>query len=264
MKKILSILCLITVILTAAAFVGIDSFAAETVTQEPEYGGYPAGQFIMASESLCNELINLADEDIQTVIASGDPILSAGVKQWAELKDTLGEYKVMNSGVVTEADGIVTTEVGVEYANGTIYVSVAYDTTGTQPVLSSLGVSTQSMASDGSGGSLGETMKRAGLNTLMGIGTVFVILILISGLISCFGYIYKWETNNKNKKAGQSAAAQPVKVQPAAEAAALAVEEETVDDLEVVAAITAAIAASMNTSTDGFVVRSIKKRNRMR
>lgn len=262
MKKILSILCLITVILTAAAFVGIDSFAAATATQEPEYSGYPASQFIMASESLCNELINLADEDIQTVIASGDPILSAGVQQWADLKDTLGEYKVMNSGVVTEADGIVTTEVGVEYANGTIYVSVAYDTTGTQPTLSSLKVSTQSMASDGSGGSLGETMKRAGLNTVMGIGTVFVILILISGLISCFGFINKWETNNKNKNAEQSAAAQPVKVQPAAEA--LAVEEEAADDLEVVAAITAAIAASMNTSTDGFVVRSIKKRNRMR
>ena len=47
-----------------------------------------------------------------------------------------------------------------------------------------------------------------------------------------------------------------------------AVEEETVqeedltDDLELVAVISAAIAASEGTSTDGFVVRSIKKRRK--
>lgn len=35
--------------------------------------------------------------------------------------------------------------------------------------------------------------------------------------------------------------------------------EELSGDLELVAVITAAIAASLNTSTDGFVVRSIKR-----
>ena len=37
------------------------------------------------------------------------------------------------------------------------------------------------------------------------------------------------------------------------------VEEEEADDLELVAVITAAVAATMGTSTDGFVVRSIKR-----
>ena len=45
-----------------------------------------------------------------------------------------------------------------------------------------------------------------------------------------------------------------------------AVSEETAedltDDLELAAVITAAIAASEGTSTDGFVVRSIKKRRK--
>jgi hypothetical protein len=36
-------------------------------------------------------------------------------------------------------------------------------------------------------------------------------------------------------------------------------EEELVDDLELVAVITAAIAAATNSSTDGLVVRSIKR-----
>lgn len=36
--------------------------------------------------------------------------------------------------------------------------------------------------------------------------------------------------------------------------------EEEVDDLELVAVITAAVAASMNTSVDNLVVRSIKRK----
>ena len=41
-------------------------------------------------------------------------------------------------------------------------------------------------------------------------------------------------------------------------------EEELSDDLELVAVITAAIAASAGTSTDGFVVRSIRRSNNSR
>ena len=46
---------------------------------------------------------------------------------------------------------------------------------------------------------------------------------------------------------------------PAPVAAPAAEEEELVDDLELVAVITAAIAASTNSSTDSLVVRSIKR-----
>ena len=37
--------------------------------------------------------------------------------------------------------------------------------------------------------SMGELMLNAALNTLMGMGTVFIILILISLLIGCFKFI---------------------------------------------------------------------------
>lgn len=101
----------------------------------------------------------------------------------------------------------------------------------------------------------GEKMAKAGMNTLMGMGTVFLVLIFISLLISCFKFINKFE---QKMKARESAAA------PAAPAAVPAAEiqpqeEELVDDLELVAVITAAIAAAANTSTDGLVVRSIKR-----
>ena len=102
--------------------------------------------------------------------------------------------------------------------------------------------------------STGEILQKAGLNTVLGMGTVFVVLIFISFIISLFGLIGK--TQQKKTEPKQT------------EAAPAAVEEETVqeedltDDLELVAVISAAIAASEGTSTDGFVVRSIKKRRK--
>lgn len=93
------------------------------------------------------------------------------------------------------------------------------------------------------------------------MGTVFVVLILISLIISCFVVIPKIQdafTGKKNK-----VTAEPVSV-PAAPApvAAAAVEEDLTDDYELVAVIAAAIAASEGAaSTDGFVVRSIRRAN---
>ena len=103
---------------------------------------------------------------------------------------------------------------------------------------------------------LGENMTKAALNTLIGLGTVFLVLIFISLLISCFKYISVAENALKKKKAAPAAAAPA----PAPAAAAAAEEEENLtDDLELVAVITAAIAASMGSSGDGLVVRSIRR-----
>ena len=91
---------------------------------------------------------------------------------------------------------------------------------------------------------IGETMGKAGLNTVMSMAIVFAVLIFISLIISCF----------KKKKKEEKPAETVV-------AAAPVVEENLTDDLELVAVITAAIAAaSENESTDGLVVRSIVRR----
>ena len=93
-------------------------------------------------------------------------------------------------------------------------------------------------------------MGKAALNTLIGMGTVFVVLILISLIISCFSFIPKLQ-EKFSKKAAPAAA--PVPAAPVVE------EEELADDTELVAVIAAAIAAYEGTSTDGFQVRSIKR-----
>lgn len=105
--------------------------------------------------------------------------------------------------------------------------------------------------------SLGDLMVRATLNTLIGMGTVFIVLILISMIIACMGLIPKLQAKFSGK---EEAPAKPAKqaapvVQPAA------VAEELVDDTELVAVIAAAIAAYEGTSVEGFRVRSIKRAN---
>lgn len=99
-----------------------------------------------------------------------------------------------------------------------------------------------------------DSMAKAAMNTLLGMGTVFTVLILISLIISCFGIFSKVQTGTAREEKG-AAAAKPV-AQPVVQA-----REELSDDLELVAVIAAAIAASEGAaSTDGFVVRSIKRR----
>ena len=99
----------------------------------------------------------------------------------------------------------------------------------------------------------GSLMAKAGLNTLIGMGTVFLVLILISFIISAFGVIPKIQDKFKKKE-------EPAKVETTV-ATPVEQEEELTDDTELVAVIAAAIAAYEGTSADGFTVRSIKRAN---
>lgn len=111
---------------------------------------------------------------------------------------------------------------------------------------------------------MGELMTKAAMDTLMGMATVFIVLILISVLIWLLGFIPKLQgkkSNNDKKETKQS-----IKEEAVNNTIAQIVEKEesvevAADDLELVAVIAAAIAASQGAvSTDGFVVRSIRKR----
>ena len=102
---------------------------------------------------------------------------------------------------------------------------------------------------------MGAKMAKAGINTILSMAIVFCVLIFISLIIACFKVI-GWAQNRKNAKQVDKAKAQLASVETAPQP----VEENLVDDLELVAVITAAIAASENASADGLVVRSIIRR----
>lgn len=102
-----------------------------------------------------------------------------------------------------------------------------------------------------------EKMAKAGMNTLIGMGTVFVVLIFISFIIYLLKFVNVIGNKEKNGNKEDTAA---VGVDNAI-AQIVSNEEQEADDLELVAVITAAIAAMEGTSADGLVVRSIRKVN---
>ncbi|MCR5835485.1 MAG: OadG family protein [Lachnospiraceae bacterium] len=102
---------------------------------------------------------------------------------------------------------------------------------------------------------LSTKMKSAFANMLMGMGTVFIVLIVMMLIISCFAFIPKIQAAFAGKKKDDKEVANNSST-PVAEPG----NTNRADDGELVAVIAAAIAASEGTSTDGFIVRSIRRR----
>ena len=104
--------------------------------------------------------------------------------------------------------------------------------------------------------STGEILKKAGMNTILGMGTVFIVLIFISLVIYCFNFI----PGNRAKQEEEKPESKPkAPKKPGKKPAGAPAGGNLVDDKELVAAITAAICAYTGASSEGFVVRSIKR-----
>lgn len=99
----------------------------------------------------------------------------------------------------------------------------------------------------------GEILKKAGQNTLLGMGTVFSVLIFIAFIISLMKYIPGIIDRLSGKKS-------KTEISPVVATNRVIIEEDFTDDMELVAVITAAIAADMKQSTDDFIVRAIKRK----
>lgn len=173
-----------------------------------------------------------------------EPVWIAGVESWEQAIEEIGSFEevIFVKNKLGEEDGVIDVRVKGERREAT--VEFVFEDCAVVSVTTNVEYS------------FGEKMEKAALNTLLGMGTVFVVLILISLIIGCFGFIPKLQDklSKKSKKKKQQAA-------PVDNTIAQIIEkEELSDDLELVAVIAAAIAASEGaSSTDGFVVRSIRR-----
>lgn len=175
--------------------------------------------------------------------AGGAEGLAVGLESYLTLTDELGAFVSAGDGVVEEVDGGYRITINSQFSKRPVEFEITLD----QDMVNITSMSFNPVYTTQ------EKLVKAGMNTLMGMGTVFIVLIFISFLIGGFRYINKWEENMRNKKNGVAAPA-AIPAAPAAQTG-----ENLVDDLELVAVITAAIAASGNTSADGLVVRSIRR-----
>lgn len=193
----------------------------------------------------------LTDEQIESALENPSATVSvlSTYTNWKTVKEELGSFVEVTDQTVTEDGSVITVESNAVYdgvdEKTKVVVTTTYD----------MAEQSQKYSWDVQY-PMSKLIQQAALNTLMGVGIVFIVLLFLSLLIGQMHWIPEI-LDKKNKKAAPAAA-------PAvAPAPAPAVEEEElVDDGELVAVIAAAIAASENTSTDGFVVRSIRKANR--
>lgn len=253
MKKLLSLLCMAACLFSLAAC-GMDGDNNRTLSafEEDAYNkvfkSYVSGIAQTEDDTIAEILANKKNEYDERKVA-GVAILYPA---WQGSRDEVGTYiNVLETNCQVVGETVVVTG-KVDYSVRDANVKMTFDKEGEITAFGIEPIYT-----------FGEKMAKAGLNTVIGIGVVFAVLILICLLISCFKYINNIEAALKNKKENKTQVieegvdntiAQIVKKE----------EEELVDDLELVAVISAAVAAYTGTSADGFVVRSIRKSNKKR
>lgn len=199
-----------------------------------------------ASQTL-QTLVSFTDDIIEQIQAQAtDDFSISAVESWKSVKAELGGFQEITEQAVEEKGSQITITSRAVFEKATADVQMVVDQPTQMAVSMGFNVNY----------SMAETMKMAGMNTLMGIGIVFCMLVFLSFLISQFKHISRLEEKFTKKQEKPSEVAVKTEVPVVA-----AEEEELVDDGELVAVIAAAIAAAENTSTDGFVVRSIKKSN---
>ena len=196
------------------------------------------------------QMTTVSEADIDNALASmsekSDAVNYNFYSSWKEAAADEGDFQGFGDFTMTESNKTLVMEQILNYTNRDLSFTVVFDTTTDTPELTSMTFDKVY--------TLGEKMGKAVMNTLMGMGTVFVILILISIIIYAFRIIPYLQ--NKKKNATDATVVKEDKV-----VEQIAQKEELVqDDLELVAVISAAIAAATGSSTDGFVVRSIKRR----
>ena len=193
------------------------------------------------AEGLTNTIIPLTEDEIAAYMESGDAFTENAMTAWDSAREELGDLKKAGSAEIEYSNDEYTATVPVEFEKEDAEFIYVFDKNLTP---TSLSVDVKY--------SFATTMKNAAL------GTVFVILIMLIFLISLFQFIpgSGAQEAKAKKKAAEEAASAPT---PAPVAAAPVQEA---DNSELIAVIAAAIAASEGTSTDGFVVRSIRKINR--
>ena len=236
-KKLMLGICTLAIALSLVA-----CGSKEPVT----YGGMTESDFQQTLQYLMMSLDSVTEADVDYYIESAeaqkDKLSAEMLAGWKVCLKDNGDFVDFKSFALDKSGKTLTATLISDYTGRDVKLVFVYNVNRIEEGPTAVNVEPVY--------TLGETMQKAGLNTVMGILIVFTMLVVMSLVISCFKLI----PNIQAKFAGK-------KEEPKAEAAVVAAPVATAtDDLELIAVIAAAIAASTGASTDSFVVRSIKKR----
>lgn len=107
----------------------------------------------------------------------------------------------------------------------------------------------------GQGVHIGEAMSEGLKVTGLGLTIVFAVLVILMIVLYLFKVIFYKDPSKQAKPADSAPAEAPAPVQTAAP------EEDGMDEEELIAVLTAAVAASLNTSTYNLKIKSYRRVN---
>ena len=240
MKKLLLVLGMITCMFGLTACGGaveeVDNYG---ITEEQAF------QYAEGLIDTMNQIVLTGQEEQY----KSDTVIYAALTSYGKALPDMGDYQSVTDHEIIYDDGIlmnITVQGSLRPAN----VEIMLD-----EELNLLSITTNVTYS------FGETMTKAALNTLMGMGTVFAVLILIIFLISSFALIPKIQAAFEGKKEETKTAATTDRVVEQIIKHEEVAYDDVTDDAELVAVIAAAIAAYEGSgSASGYVVRSLKRR----
>lgn len=257
-KKLVLLLCLITCLFTITACSSKEKAASfeydEATVKET------AKQWLDSWNQVDFSIYN--DEALEQLVTAGqmDEATKAVYASWRETKADIGTFVEVKDTTIKESEDMITVVFSATYegTKNVVTFSVPFD--------SSLNVDSNAITVEEKQ-TLSDKMDSALLNTIIGMGTVFVVLIFMSLLIAMFKIVPKIQNKMAKKQEVsemKDVASIDTTVSQITEQEELEEEEELVDDGELVAVITAAIMASMASQgeeipADGLVVRSIKR-----
>lgn len=252
-----------------------DAQEEEAETADAAEGETEAETEEMTAEEYYMELIanyltqvgTWTDEQVESYMESEDEVTAMIAYNWNTVKSEVGSFvgvsQITGTEMTSDGYGGAITAVA-EYDGvgngGTVNVTLEYEYTYSstygQYMMSLTGLSWDVEYT------LGVMLQKAAMNTVMGIAIVFFMLAFLSFVISRIHFIP--EALEARKKEDEPEPAPKPVILTQAEPVVEEVSPE--DDLELIAVITAAIAAAreedstVNTG-DAYVVRSIKKVN---
>ena len=257
MKKFLSLVCMITCIFGLTAC-GSEETYTDYEQRKMDTAIQIATQYVIPSlenfedeatlesfsEYTADEVAYMVQENVGITV-DGYAYKTA-IESFNSAKKTIGGITAVGDADATIDDDQIIVHVDVTGANQNAQAEVIFS--------NDMFLSMESAALNPVE-SMGGLMTKAALNTLIGMGMAFSVLILISFVIALLPKFTGLVEGGKKKPAAKSS-------NEAMDNTIAQIEknEEQSNDTEIAAVIAAAVAATEGSSTDAFVVRSIRRR----
>jgi len=235
--RLLLLSLLLVFLCPAMVFAAKDAQYDEKALKETAFNMLNTAISICSDDAAFDEMFSYREAQLDYILTANNiPMKAADFKKlltsWKGAQDECGSFNqvgelqnLLEGFTIEESNGDINLVGEFAFSERAASVTFTFDDDGTLEALTV-----------GGKYSTGEILKKAGLNTLIGMGTVFCVLILISLLISTFRFIPAIQQKFTKKTEAASAAKKAEKAAhaaaPAAASAAAAVAAAPAQPLE--------------------------------